>query len=311
MNKKVLDILELCGYYLICFGLGFLPYPFLRNAGVPYLLDLLICDSITTVLIFAVGCLKRTSSVYDPYWSVQTFLACFIVAICDGVFHPVQILVWIPLVLYSLRLTWHFGKTFSGYDYVDWRYRHFKKISGKAFPLVNFFGIHFFPTLIVFAASVPIFLFIRYGGSYFDANPTLTAIMASLFFVFSIGAVGLSHIADRQMDRFKENRGDASEVCQKGLWSISRHPNYLGEISFWYCGIFLLVLDPNPLSLVFIAAPVAITLMFLLYSIPAIEKRMMSRKPLFEEYVAEVHTLLLLPRKKRKRKPTDYDSQEN
>ena len=313
MNKKVLELLELTGYYLLCFGLGFLPYPFLRNAGVPYLVDLLICDSITTILVFCVGNIKKTASVYDPYWSVQTFFACLVVVACDRSFHPIQALVWLPLVAYSVRLTWHFGQTFSGFDYVDWRYKHFKETTGKLFPLVNLLGIHFFPTLIVFACSVPIFLFTRYAGEIYEANPSLTIAMVVLFFVFSCGAVLLSHFADRQMDHFIEERSDRSEVCQKGLWGYSRHPNYLGEISFWYCGIFLLVPYAlmNNIYFVFIAAPIAVMLMFLFYSIPAIEKRMCSHKPLYEDYKKEVHELLILPRKKRKRLPTDYDSQDN
>lgn len=307
MSKKAFGLIELLAYYLLSFGLGFLSYPFLRNAGVSYLASLLICDVITTVLIFFIGIFKKTASVYDPYWSVQTFFACLIAVSVDHEVHPIQLLVFIPLLFYSIRLTWHFATTFTGFDYVDWRYQNLREKSGHYFQLVSFFGIQLFPTLLVFAASVPILLFARYGGGAFEEKPVLTTTMTILFFVFASISIFISLTSDLTMSSFIRKRSDRAEVCQQGLWGYSRHPNYLGEIGFWASGIFLLPLF-HPAYLLFIAAPLAILALFLFYSIPAIEEHMVAHKPLYEVYQKEVSMLLILPRKKRKRLPEDYNS---
>ena len=40
-------------------------------------------------------------------------------------------------------------------------------------------------------------------------------------------------IADYQKSRFRANKDNVDQFIQAGLWSISRHPNYFGEITLW------------------------------------------------------------------------------
>ena len=58
----------------------------------------------------------------------------------------------------------------------------------------------------------------------------------------TLAAVGLEAAADRQLDRFvaaRKSGGGGGAVCDAGLWSWSRHPNYFGEWLFWL-GLWLL-----------------------------------------------------------------------
>eukprot|EP00966_Prymnesium_polylepis_P273842 6325732-Prymnesium_polylepis.1 len=50
----------------------------------------------------------------------------------------------------------------------------------------------------------------------------------------------LQTVADIQKYVHKARRG-ANSLCTSGLWSWSRHPNYLGEIVF-HCGLLLAAL---------------------------------------------------------------------
>ncbi|XP_076465227.1 uncharacterized protein LOC143297000 [Babylonia areolata] len=43
----------------------------------------------------------------------------------------------------------------------------------------------------------------------------------------------LEVVADYQKSRFRADPSNAGQFIQHGLWSISRHPNYLGEILMW------------------------------------------------------------------------------
>ena len=57
--------------------------------------------------------------------------------------------------------------------------------------------------------------------------------------IFYIGLItfliGLSIeiIADRQKTRFRKDPKNTDKFINQGLWSKSRHPNYVGEITLW------------------------------------------------------------------------------
>ena len=55
------------------------------------------------------------------------------------------------------------------------------------------------------------------------------------YFGLSIYLVGLviEIIADNQKSKFRSNPENKNKFISSGLWSISRHPNYVGEIVLW------------------------------------------------------------------------------
>ena len=61
--------------------------------------------------------------------------------------------------------------------------------------------------------------------------------ITDIFFIigFSIAIIGLiiEVVADRQKRKFRMNISNKGEFIRSGLWNISRHPNYFGEILIW------------------------------------------------------------------------------
>ena len=112
-----------------------------------------------------------------------------------------------------------------------------------------------------------------------------------LALLVTVGAILLEATADRQMRKFLEQPDGRGKTINRGLWARSRHPNYLGEILFWW-GLYLFALAANPGFWNVIIGPVAITLMFLFISIPMMEKRMKARRSDYSEYMKRVPTLL-------------------
>ena len=85
------------------------------------------------------------------------------------------------------------------------------------------------------------------------------------------------------------------ETLRKGLWRYSRHPNYLGEILIWW-SLWLFGLGADPAWARWaVAAPVAMTAMFLFVSIPLIEKRSLERRTGYQQVIDETSMLIPWP----------------
>ncbi len=103
--------------------------------------------------------------------------------------------------------------------------------------------------------------------------------------------------ADGQMKRFKADPAHAGQVCDRGLWAWSRHPNYLFEAIGWLA-YPVIAFDPaRPWSLAALVAPV---LMFGLLrfgtGVPPLEAAMLASKgEAYRRYQARVSPFLPRP----------------
>jgi len=73
------------------------------------------------------------------------------------------------------------------------------------------------------------------------------------------------------------------------LWKYSRHPNYHGEILFWWGIYFYGVSIENVFNWIF--APIAMTIMFIYVSIPWIENKIIKTRPKYVDYKSRVGVL--------------------
>ena len=239
-------------------------------------LSLLLADIVATILVFIFSLIFRNASVYDPYWSVQppVILAAAISKMnANGT--GVTLIGWFlfaAVLFWALRLTGNWIYNFKSFEYQDWRYVMLKEKTGPAYPLINFLGIHMFPTLVVYLCVLPAVTAIVQGAAF---KPLCLAFIALCF-----TATVFQGLADIQMHRFR-NSG-AGGFIQTGLWKKSRHPNYACEILMWW-GIGLASVIATGGSCWLLAGAAVNTLMFLFVSIPMADKHQ-ARKPGFEEY---------------------------
>ena len=92
------------------------------------------------------------------------------------------------------------------------------------------------------------------------------------------------------MHRFVRTR-TPGQVMDRGLWGWSRHPNYLGEITFWFAlALFGLAASPSDWWWVFVGA-LGMVLLFLTASIPMMEKRSLERRPSYQDVIDRVPML--------------------
>ena len=180
-------------------------------------------------------------------------------------------------------------RSWSGLDHVDWRYRDFKERFGAFYPLVDLFGIQLAPTVMVFLGCLPFYWLA-------SAEASAWTFLDYLWVVIGFAGVYLEMRADNVLRDFRITNTVKGKVLDYDVWGLCRHPNYLGELSFWFVigsAGFLGTKDP----LVWIGFVVMLAL-FVFYSVPALDKKLMESKTDYEEYKKSVWGLI--PIKKRR-----------
>lgn len=286
--KRFLGLLSLFILYTLATVAAVVLFTVFEKAGMNEYLNILVVDVIATVIVWFGGVLLRTASAYDPYWSIQTLIIYTFIVSKHNNWNFATISLFVVIFIYSLRLTMNFIVGFHSLSYVDWRYKMLKEKSGKAYQLVNLFGICMFPTLVVYSASLPAIAYANLTEySFLDAIGLSVILFGTL----------LEFVSDLQMKKFVKVRNDRSEVLNKGLWKYSRHPNYLGEILIWF-GVALTLIVSHLNYWYLAAGSIVNLLMFLFISIPMEEKHFKAYKPDYEQYKKETSVLLILPKKK-------------
>jgi steroid 5-alpha reductase family enzyme len=190
--------------------------------------------------------------------------------------------------LWGVRLTANQLARWRGLGDEDFRYRELRARSGRWYWPLSLVGIHVLPTAWVFLGLLAAFPALAGPGGGLRVLDAVAAVVAG-------GAVVLETVADWQLRRFQRLRGDPGAVLVSGLWARSRHPNYLGEILFWW-GIFLSGVAAAPGWAWAVVGPLAITLLFVRVSVPWMDRRMAARHPAWAERLSRVPALLPWPR---------------
>ena len=262
--------------------------------GLPQPWDAFAADVAATVVIFACSRKYRNSSFYDAYWSViPPLLAVYWYwanpqAGVDATRAALVIgLVW----LWAIRLTANWATFWEGLHHEDWRYPLVRARAGKHEFAADFMGIHFFPTVQVFLGCLPIYAVLTRGQQplgWLDA----------LAFVVTLGAIIIETVADLQLHAFIAKKKTPGSFITSGLWAWSRHPNYFGELSFWW-GLMLFGLAAAPDQWWWIMpGALAMTAMFVFASIPFMDNRSKERRPAYAEHMRKVSALVPLPPKR-------------
>ena len=275
-NSKSLSLIIVFISYCIAIILGYCSIQYLN---INSLAEIFIADLVATVVIYLSGYLFKNSSIYDPYWSViPPFLLLYWIYDIIGSLNIQSILILFSVLFWSLRLTFNWMRGWKGLNQEDWRYVDMRNYSGKWFEFSNFLGIHLFPTLIVFACCIPM------KNAIVKTTNDLSFLIG--FIVCFIGVV-YEIISDQQLYNFKKK--NPGGMIEEGLWKYSRHPNYYGEILFWW-GIFIYGVNPDN-YLLLILAPISMTIMFIYVSIPWIENKILRTRSEYRQYQKNVSML--------------------
>ena len=292
MQAKTKGLLVNLLLYAAAFAVGAVPFALIDNL----LLAEAAFTAAATLVIFLVTCFVPDTSLYDPYWSVAPVAMLLNAMVKYRLSSVNAILFFLVVCLWSVRLTGNWALTYKELLHEDWRYKQYReRCSPLGFFCVNLFGLQFVPTVVVYLGLIGGFGVIRSTG--FD--PLILIGLAVM-----LTGIWLELISDRAIHRFLSEHAGERRTCDVSIWRLSRHPNYLGELTFWG-GVFLCYLLTGAGRWYCGLGFLSIYALFFLVSIPMMEKHNLARRADYAAYRARTSVLIPLPPKKEKRDPDE------
>ena len=182
--------------------------------------------SIQALSLWMASLIKKDSSLFDRVWGSSFVVIAYIVLYSISYDFEFRSLIYILMVsVWGLRLSWHITQRNLGKG-EDRRYAAIRaKYSNYEFK--SLFMIFIFQSCLVWVVSLPII----FGLPNISHSNYFFHIIG--FIIWVTGFI-VEVCADRQLKAFIKNRQSPLDVCDTGLWSFSRHPNYLGDAVLWW-----------------------------------------------------------------------------
>jgi steroid 5-alpha reductase family enzyme len=109
-----------------------------------------------------------------------------------------------------------------------------------------------------------------------------------LGFVFEAGG-------DYQLSKFKKDPANQGRVMDRGLWRLTRHPNYFGDFCVWWAFYLFALASGAWWSIV---SPLLMSLLLLKVSgVAMLEKTIKERRPEYAEYLRTTNAFFPGPRR--------------
>jgi steroid 5-alpha reductase family enzyme len=226
--------------------------------------------------VFVLAQIRRNNGLVDIAWGPGFIVVGAVELARAPALYPARALILAAVLVWGLRLAVHVFRRNWGRP-EDFRYAAMRRRWGRAAPRKAFFFIYMLQGLIMLVVSLPITV-----ASASPARPL--AVLDVVGAIVFAGGLLVEAVADAQLAahvRRPENKG---RLMTRGLWAVSRHPNYFGESLLWW-GIGLMAL-PSRHGLPALLGPLVITLLLLFVSgVPLLEKKYGGR-PDWEAYKA-------------------------
>ena len=196
-------------------------------------LETLILLFIFFFSVFIIAQMIKDNSIVDIAWG-SGFV---ITALYNYFRNPDQglkgMIISICISIWGLRLSYHIAKRKLGSP-EDYRYVAMRKKWGNRFVLLkSYFNVYFIQMMIMYVVSLPVIYGNTTTQELYWYNWIGILLWATGFFFESFG--------DYQLKRFIKNPSNKGKIMDRGLWALTRHPNYFGDSSMWF-GIFLIAI---------------------------------------------------------------------
>ncbi|PIA45330.1 hypothetical protein AQUCO_01700694v1 [Aquilegia coerulea] len=211
-------------------------------------------------IFFIITALLKFDKITDFAGSTNFIILSILTLVVKGDWHFRQVILSSFVIIWGLRLA-----IFLLMRILQWgEDRRFDEMRTNIGKLAVFWA---FQAVWIWTVSLPVTIV-----NASDRNPSIKAQDIIGWIIWFVGFL-IEAAADQEKLVFKNSQENRGKWCNIGLWKISRHPNYFGEIFLWW-GIFI---ASTPIlkgaEWLVIIGPVFLTLLLLFLSgIPLLEE---------------------------------------
>jgi steroid 5-alpha reductase family enzyme len=242
----------------------------------------LLCKSLALVLasfacLWLVSLWRCDTSIVDPFWGIGFVVVAWFVFVSKNA-ADIPLRCWLLAGLttvWGVRLSAHLTWRNSGHG-EDKRYVAMRTKHGRRFWWISLMTVFVLQAVILWVVSMPVQVAMFNGTTRPLSWLDLTGI--------TIWLTGLlfEAVGDFQMARFQADPANASKVMNRGLWRLTRHPNYFGDFCIWW-GLYMISAAGGAVWTVF--SPLLMSFLLLKVSgVSLLEKTITSRRPEYAAY---------------------------
>jgi len=237
--------------------------------------------------IFIIATVIKNNSIVDMGWGMGFVIGSWLTLLVTENPTALSYIIVGLISVWGIRLSYRITKRNHGKP-EDFRYAQWRKEWGDHVVIIAFFRVFMIQGIINFVVGSASYTVIKYNEFSFTSKDQYFVYIAVL-----IALVGLFFevVGDEQL-RQHISKGSHT-LLQSGLWSVTRHPNYFGEILIWIglyaTGITLFFTGSvNPIYYMVLAiSPVLMTTVLIKISTPLLEKNM-EKYDAWEAYTQKV-----------------------
>jgi steroid 5-alpha reductase family enzyme len=261
------------------------------SAWFPIAVDGLVLIAGLALLTWLASLVQRDVSLVDRMWSVMIAGPTLVYAAQTPWAGPRAIAVVALVLAWGLRLAGYITWRNWGHG-EDRRYQEIRVRNQPHFAFKSLYLVFALQMALAWIVSAPTLAALA-GDRAFGVFDAVGIALAGIGFVFE--AVG-----DAQMAAFKADPAHKGQVMDRGLWRYTRHPNYFGEVCFWW-GIWLVAVGATGLSAAWtVLSPVLMTVLLLKVSgVALLEKDIGERRPAYRDYISQTNAFIPGPSRRK------------
>jgi steroid 5-alpha reductase family enzyme len=229
----------------------------------------------------------RNVTIVDTLWSLLFVIAAFAYAMVTAPLAARAQLVLVLVTIWGLRLALYLGRRNFGHE-EDRRYQSIRRRNEPGFTWKSLYLVFGLQAVLAWVISLPLL-----GAIASEAGPLGWLDYAGT----ALWLVGLCFeaVGDWQLARFKADPANLGRVMDRGLWRLTRHPNYFGDFCVWW-GFGLIALSAGAWwSLI---GPTLMSVLLLRVSgVALLERDIGERRPGYAEYIRRTNAFFPGPRR--------------
>ncbi len=231
----------------------------------------------------------RDASIMDVFWGLAFVIIAWTGLIASG---GTSLRSWL---LVSLTTIW--GLRLAGYlawrkrgQPEDHRYAALRQHYGERFWLVSLVVVFGLQAVILWVVALPLAAgtLARGPSSWLDGVGVMLWLIGLTF----------ESVGDFQLARFKANPTNRGQVCDRGLWRYTRHPNYFGDFLVWW-GLYLIAVAGGSAWWIVISPLLMSLLLMRISGVGLLEKSLVQRTAGYRDYISRTSAFFPWPPRRR------------